>query len=111
LCSIYKDKYKDKNIDFSDPLVLTHGRHGLTVESACIQVSLLLVVGVEHSSRYPQFCIIYKDKNINFSDPLVLTHGRHGLTVEPACIQVWRLLLVVVVEVILFSLSVVVYDL
>jgi len=38
--------YNNKNIDFSDPLVLMHGRHGLTVESACIQVWRLLLVVV-----------------------------------------------------------------
>eukprot|EP00967_Tisochrysis_lutea_P084866 scaffold118807_cov31-Tisochrysis_lutea.AAC.1 len=33
-------KPRGKKPDFEDPLVLTHGRHGLTVEAACKQVRM-----------------------------------------------------------------------
>jgi len=38
--------YNDKKINLSDSFVLTHGRHGLTVESVCIQVQSVLLVAV-----------------------------------------------------------------
>lgn len=37
LCRVYT-KPRGKKPDFEDPLVLTYGRHGTTVESACKQV-------------------------------------------------------------------------
>jgi len=47
-------KPRGKKPDFSDPLVLTHGRHGLTVESACIQVLIISDSrSMEYWYRYP----------------------------------------------------------
>jgi len=42
-------KPRGKKPDFEDPLVLTHGRHGLTVEAACKQVHRSLLNGFDYA--------------------------------------------------------------